>query len=85
MNSSNSLAIPAPLKGTSTKITTLLRELSDDESDDDHPPSRTAELSDPNKPWKSEFDRYLETIEQVPEGMDIIKWWGVCDLTSLTT
>ncbi|PSR75311.1 hypothetical protein PHLCEN_2v9174 [Hermanssonia centrifuga] len=76
MNSSNSLAIPAPLKGTSIKITTLLRELSDDESDDDHPPSRTAELSDPNKPWKSEFDRYLETIEQVPEGMDIIKWWG---------
>jgi hypothetical protein len=60
----------------STKLSTLLRELSDDEGDactDIHP----AEPEDPNRPWLRDFRAYLDVCEHVPDGWTTIAWWGV--------
>jgi hypothetical protein len=32
---------------------------------------------DPEMRWKTEFDRYVNTREAMPEGMSIVQWWGV--------
>ncbi|KAF8950693.1 hypothetical protein BDZ97DRAFT_1163754 [Flammula alnicola] len=44
------------------------------EEDDDNP------MSDPTKPWMTEFHRYIDTVEAVPDDMDIVQWWGVRDI-----
>ena len=31
-----------------------------------------------SKPWLTEFHQYLNGNDEVPDGMSIIKWWGVC-------
>ncbi|KAF9456143.1 ribonuclease H-like domain-containing protein [Collybia nuda] len=50
-----------------------LRELSDDE--DEAIPSPDSD-ADPMRPWRVEFNGYLNTREAVPEGMETITWWG---------
>jgi hypothetical protein len=35
---------------------------------------------DSEKPWLAEFNRYLNTHDVLPEGMTIVKWWGVCNV-----
>lgn len=44
----------------------------DSEGDDEVDP-----LLDPSKPWLAEFDRYLTTVESIPNDMTIAEWWGV--------
>ncbi|KAJ7787567.1 ribonuclease H-like domain-containing protein [Mycena olivaceomarginata] len=51
-----------------------LRELTPD-GDEDEPKLAEAHL-DPTKPWRDEFQGYLDTRESVPEGMTTIEWWG---------
>ena len=34
---------------------------------------------DSEKPWMAEFNRYLNTHDVLPEGMTVVKWWGVCN------
>ncbi|KAJ7794391.1 hypothetical protein B0H14DRAFT_3557446 [Mycena olivaceomarginata] len=53
-----------------------LRELTPD-GDEDEPKLAEAHL-DPTKPWRDEFQSYLDARESVPEGMTTIEWWGVC-------
>jgi hypothetical protein len=50
----------------------------DSEAEDDDEVSE-----DPNKPWKAEFDRYMDTHDIVPDGMSIVHWWGVCSSCDL--
>jgi len=45
----------------------------DSENEDD-----TDEALDPAKPWMGEFKRYLDTVDVVPDNMNIVRWWGVC-------
>ena len=45
----------------------------DSENEDD-----VDETLDPAKPWMGEFKRYLDTVDVVPENMNIVRWWGVC-------
>jgi hypothetical protein len=33
--------------------------------------------SDISDPWMVEFNRYLKTVEAIPEDMDTVSWWGV--------
>ena len=33
---------------------------------------------DAERPWLSEWNCYEKTHEAVPEGMGIVRWWGVC-------
>jgi hypothetical protein len=36
------------------------------------------EAVDPSRPWLDEWNTYFNTHEVVPEGMGIVRWWGVC-------
>jgi hypothetical protein len=47
----------------------------DSENEDD-----ADETLDPAKPWMGEFKRYLDTVDVVPDNMNIVRWWGVCQL-----
>jgi len=46
--------------------------MEDEDSDGEAAPS------DPTKPWLTEFNLYATTHESVPDGMGIVRWWGVC-------
>jgi hypothetical protein len=35
------------------------------------------EDNDPKKPWLSEFCRYLNTHDVIPDSTTVVKWWGV--------
>jgi hypothetical protein len=35
---------------------------------------------DPKKPWLKEFNYYLNTVDEIPNGLTVVKWWGVCVL-----
>jgi hypothetical protein len=37
-------------------------------------------LSDPTKPWRGEFLRFLNAKDVIPEDMGIVEWWGVSGL-----
>ena len=67
---------PAPRK---SKITKLLRELSDDE--DIVIDANPSTPEDPDRPWLWDFRAYLDIIEHVPDGWTTVKWWGVRSLT----
>lgn len=58
-----------------TRISKLLRELSD--SDEESEQGSHTQSSQTQTPWKIEFDRYLDTHEQLPDNMSVIQWWGV--------
>ena len=60
----------------------LLHQHLDADSDNDSH-SEHDEDGDPNSPWKAEFWCYLNTVEALPQDMDIIEWWGVCFFISL--
>jgi hAT family C-terminal dimerisation region len=59
---------------TDKKLNVLLRELSDDEENTD---VGAGVPEDPKRPWLTEFRRYLDIVEQVPDGCSAIAWWGV--------
>lgn len=65
------------------KLAVLLRELSDDEAEDgnDELPSDSLEIVG-SKPWLPEFQLYLATMDIIPDGMSLVKWWGVSYLSS---
>jgi hypothetical protein len=57
-------------------LAALLEEGSSDEDDvDDVPVTLSPDLL---KPWMEEFTRYLDRVDEVPSGMSVIRWWGVC-------
>ena len=61
-------------------LKTLLRELSDDE--DAHSTITPSSSEDPDKPWKRDYNAYIDTVHDVPEGMSAVQWWGVCTFCS---
>ena len=65
-------------KGTSCNANRLNIDDTDSESDDDD-----TKASDPSKPWLDKWNTYFHTLEVVPDGMGIVRWWGVCTLYSL--
>jgi hypothetical protein len=34
---------------------------------------------DPKRPWLTDFRKYLDAVEQIPDGCSAIGWWGVSD------
>ena len=48
--------------------------IDDTDSDSDE---NTDGVIDPNRLWLDEWNTYFNTHEVVPEGMGIIRWWGV--------
>lgn len=67
-------APPKPLRKSGSKLGALLRQLSDDE---DTPV--TSPLADPSRPWIREFNMYLDAVDELPDGMSVVRWWGVSD------
>jgi hypothetical protein len=68
------------VKKGNKKLARLLAEDSDD--DEMSPasnsiPSNVSEAAE--KPWLHEFKAYLDGVDEVPNGMTITKWWGVCN------
>jgi hypothetical protein len=59
-------------------LKTLLCELSSDEEHDTDSSVMPSSSEDPEKLWKREYNAYMDTIHDVPEGMSAIQWWGVC-------
>jgi hypothetical protein len=55
------------------QLSTLLRELSDDE-DDASIDNGPATPEDPSRPWLRDFRAYLDTVEHVPEGWSTISY-----------
>jgi hypothetical protein len=51
-----------------------MAEYTSDEDDDDSA-STPAEIAEP---WRREFNQYLNGSDEVPNGMSIVQWWGVC-------
>ena len=47
-----------------------------DDTDSESETEMTA--ADPTKPWLNEWNTYIQTHEIIPEGMGIVRWWGVC-------
>ena len=45
-----------------------------DESDDE------GSTADPSKPWLGEWNLYVQTHEVIPEGMNMVNWWGVSSI-----
>ena len=71
-----------------TKVTRLLRELSDDDMDNDDSdstpaPSAAVASVDPRKPWLQDFSYYINTFGQLAESQTIVQWWGVSRLLIL--
>ena len=64
------------------KLNILLRELSDDEETTTEVGSGMPD--DPKRPWLTDFHKYLDVVEQVPDGCSAIGWWGVRDLNFVT-
>ena len=45
------------------------------DEDDDDSTSTPTEIAEP---WWHEFNQYLNGSDEVPNGMSIVQWWGVC-------
>ena len=63
-------------------LKTLLRELSDDDSDSELP-TATSRSEDPENPWKQQYNAYMDAVHDLPEGMSTIEWWGVRAFTDI--
>lgn len=61
-------------KGTSRAKTSRMN-IDDTDSESDNGGN---EAVDPSRPWLDEWNTYFNTHEVVPEGMGIVRWWGVC-------
>ena len=75
-----SSALPPVVQTSNKKPAKLLDELNDD---DEAAPATPNPSSEAQKPWLYEFYQYINSIDSVPNGMPLIKWWGVCKSLSL--
>ncbi|KAG6892748.1 hypothetical protein C0993_003092, partial [Termitomyces sp. T159_Od127] len=63
-------------KSLSKGLSVLLRELSDDEDDEDVSDPALGLSEDPNRPWLRYLNEYINTKELVPTGWTAVEWWG---------
>lgn len=66
-------------RGSGTKVTRLLWELSDDDMEDDDDDISAPSIN-PWKPWLQAFNYYMNTFDQLAKNQSIVQWWGVCIL-----
>ena len=67
---------PQPTRKGCSKTDRLLQKLSSGDEDESHVTYSSS--SDSSKPWMREFNQYIQVRDEVPEGMSLIQWWGVC-------
>ncbi|OJT08055.1 Zinc finger BED domain-containing protein RICESLEEPER 2 [Trametes pubescens] len=61
--------------GASRKLSTLLREVSDDESSDGEDAAAPHADADVDKPWRADFHGYLKSRDSLGQ-LSIVQWWG---------
>lgn len=69
-----------PRSGATRKLTTLLRELSDDEDDMQTQSQGSAGDSESiygTDVWLEDWNGYMQSKDRLG-GMTIVQWWGVC-------
>ena len=71
-------APPTTVKKGNKKLTQFLAKDSTDEEMDAPLAATPSPDSNINKPWLREFNQYIDGADEVPNGMSITKWWGVC-------
>ena len=62
--------------GASRRLGTLLRDISDDSSDEDEDDTGTSESINASKPWLAEFNGYLHSRD-ILGNLSVVQWWGV--------
>ena len=55
----------------------LAKPLAEDTTDEEEELSTPTPTADVSKPWKNEFNWYLDGNDEVPNGMSLPQWWGV--------
>ena len=70
---------PVTIKKGNKKLARLLAEDSSDDEMSAPSMSTPSVGSEAPKPWLHEFKVYLDGIDEVPNGMTVTKWWGVCN------
>jgi hypothetical protein len=66
--------------GVTSKVTRLLRELSDDDTDEESQEARTVSSSSApteSQVWLKDFNYYVNTFDQLAENQTMVQWWGV--------
>ncbi|KAG2744583.1 hypothetical protein P692DRAFT_201808334 [Suillus brevipes Sb2] len=63
-------------RGSGTKVTRLLWELSDDDMEDDDDDISAPSIN-PWKPWLQAFNYYMNTFDQLAKNQSIVQWWGL--------
>ena len=69
------------IQPSGSKITMLLWELSNNESDDNTYP--LAVVSDPKKPWLKEYNLYIDVRDELTKGQSIVQLWGISISTTM--
>ena len=66
-------------RASGSRMQTLLHELesSDDEESPSNAPGASATPNDATPAWLTEFNKYINTTDEIPEGQTIVQWWGV--------
>ena len=66
-------------RGSHSRFRTLLHELdsSDDDGLSDDAPGTSTAFVDAAPAWLKDFNMYLNTTDEIPEGQTIVQWWGV--------
>ena len=54
-----------------------LAKLLAEDTDDEEKLGTPSPTADASQPWKTEFNRYLDGNDEVPNGMSLPRWWGV--------
>ncbi|KAG6913491.1 hypothetical protein DXG01_006460 [Tephrocybe rancida] len=59
-----------------SKIAQLLAENSSDDESNHETPAVSMSSGQVTEPWRQEFSQYLNSIDTVPNGMTLARWWG---------
>ncbi|KAJ7092525.1 hypothetical protein C8R43DRAFT_1244587 [Mycena crocata] len=63
-----------------TKLAMLLAVDLDSDSEDDSPvPSSSAIIPEGGKPWFADFRKYIDALDDLPDNMSVVTWWGCHD------
>lgn len=66
-----------PPKSTHVKGNKNLAKLLAKDTTDEEELSTPTPTADASKPWKNEFNQYLDGNDEVPNGMSLLRWWRV--------
>ena len=64
---------PPPLRKTTSRMRNLYSGFTSDEDE----PGLQAHKVDDLGPWVHGFNEFIDTVDEIPDDMSIVQWWGV--------